>query len=80
MYSGDISGVGPRYCPSIEDKVKRFSENPSHHIVIEPEWLGSDQVYINGFSTSLPEEIQIDSLKKIPAFKDIELLRPGYAI
>ena len=80
MYSGDISGVGPRYCPSIEDKVKRFSENPSHHIVIEPEWLGSDQVYINGFSTSLPEEIQIDSLKKIPAFKDIKLLRPGYAI
>ena len=54
MYSGDISGVGPRYCPSIEDKVKRFSENPSHHIVIEPEWLGSDQVYINGFSPSLP--------------------------
>ena len=80
LFSGAIEGVGPRYCPSIEDKVKRFSENPSHHIVIEPEWLGSDQVYINGFSTSLPEEIQIDSLKKIPAFNDIKLLRPGYAI
>ena len=80
MYSGDIFGTGPRYCPSIEDKVKRFYDQPSHLLFLEPEWKNSDQIYINGFSTSLPEEIQINSLKKIPAFKNVELLRPGYAI
>ena len=80
MYSGEITGTGPRYCPSIEDKVKRFSDHKSHLLFLEPEWRDSDQIYINGFSTSLPEEIQIESLKKIEAFKDIEFLRPGYAI
>ena len=80
MYTGEIFGTGPRYCPSIEDKIKRFSDNPSHHLLLEPEWKNSDQVYINGFSTSLPEDVQIKSLKKIPAFENIELLRPGYAI
>ena len=80
MYSGEITGTGPRYCPSIEDKVKRFSDHKSHLLFLEPEWKDSDQIYINGFSTSLPEKIQIESLKKIEAFKNIEFLRPGYAI
>ena len=80
MYSGEITGVGPRYCPSIEDKVQRFSHHPTHLLFLEPEWENSDQIYINGFSTSLPEETQLNSLKKIEAFKNIEFLRPGYAI
>ena len=80
MYSGEIKGVGPRYCPSIEDKIKRFEKQPSHLLFLEPEWYKSDQIYINGFSTSLPEQIQIESLKQIPAFEKIEFLRPGYAI
>ena len=80
MYSGEIKGIGPRYCPSIEDKIKRFEKQTSHLLFLEPEWFNSDQIYINGFSTSLPEKIQIESLKQIPAFKKIELLRPGYAI
>ena len=80
MYSGEIDAVGPRYCPSIEDKVKRFSEQPSHLLFLEPEWRNSDQIYINGFSTSLPEEIQYKSLKLLPGFEKIEFLRPGYAI
>ena len=80
MYSGEIKGVGPRYCPSIEDKIKRFEHQPSHLLFLEPEWFNSDQIYINGFSTSLPEQTQIESLKQIPAFEKIEFLRPGYAI
>ena len=80
MYNGEIKGVGPRYCPSIEDKVKRFAEQPSHLLFLEPEWYQSDQIYINGFSTSLPESVQIESLKTIPAFKNVDFLRPGYAI
>ncbi len=80
MYNGEIKGVGPRYCPSIEDKIKRFEHQPSHLLFLEPEWFNSDQIYINGFSTSLPEQIQVESLKQIPAFKKIEFLRPGYAI
>jgi len=80
MYSGEITGVGPRYCPSIEDKVQRFSHHPSHLLFLEPEWKNSDQIYINGFSTSLPEEAQLNSLSQIEAFKNIEFLRPGYAI
>ena len=80
MYSGEITGVGPRYCPSIEDKVQRFSHHPTHLLFLEPEWENSDQIYINGFSTSLPEEIQLNSLSQIEAFKNIKFLRPGYAI
>ena len=80
MYSGEITGVGPRYCPSIEDKVQRFSHHPTHLLFLEPEWENSDQIYINGFSTSLPEETQLNSLSQIEAFKNIEFLRPGYAI
>ena len=80
MYSGEILAAGPRYCPSIEDKIIRFSEQDSHLLFLEPEWFRSDQIYINGFSTSLPEDVQIDSLRQNPAFKNITLLRPGYAI
>jgi len=80
MYSGEILATGPRYCPSIEDKIVRFSKQKSHLLFLEPEWFRSDQIYINGFSTSLPEEVQLNSLRQIPAFINIELLRPGYAI
>ena len=80
MFSGKIEGIGPRYCPSIEDKIHRFSQNPEHLLFLEPEWLNSDQIYLNGFSTSLPQKVQIKALKKIKALKDVELIRPGYAI
>ena len=80
MFSGKIEAAGPRYCPSIEDKVVRFSDRPSHLLFLEEEWLGSNQVYIGGFSTSLPEDVQKNSLKKIPAFKNLSFIRPGYAI
>ena len=80
MFSGKIKGIGPRYCPSIEDKVFRFKERESHHLFLEPEWLNSDQIYINGFSTSLPEKTQKSALKTIPALKNVRFIRPGYAI
>ncbi len=80
MYNGEISATGPRYCPSIEDKVNRFSDQPSHLLFLEPEWNNSDQIYLNGFSTSLPENVQLKSLQKIPALKNVSFLRPGYAI
>ena len=80
MFSGKIKGVGPRYCPSIEDKIFRFKDRPSHHLFLEPEWSGSDQIYVNGFSTSLPEKTQRDALRTIPALKDVQFIRPGYAI
>tara|TARA_B110001454_G_scaffold215863_1_gene238052 strand:- start:5255 stop:6343 length:1089 start_codon:yes stop_codon:yes gene_type:complete len=80
MFSGDVSGVGPRYCPSIEDKIHRFVKKKSHLLFLEPEWVSSDQIYVNGFSTSLPEKTQLSALRKIPALKNVEFLRPGYAI
>ena len=80
MFAGNITGVGPRYCPSVEDKVVRFADKDRHQLFLEPEWEGSNQIYINGFSTSLPEEIQYKSLKLLPGFEKIEFLRPGYAI
>ncbi|MBH08757.1 MAG: tRNA uridine-5-carboxymethylaminomethyl(34) synthesis enzyme MnmG [Candidatus Marinimicrobia bacterium] len=80
MFSGEITGVGPRYCPSIEDKIHRFSHQKSHTLFLEPEWVGSDQIYINGFSTSLPESAQLKSIRAIPALKRCDFLRPGYAI
>jgi tRNA uridine 5-carboxymethylaminomethyl modification enzyme len=80
MFSGEIDGVGPRYCPSVEDKIHRFSHHDSHILFLEPEWLGSDQIYLNGFSTSLPEDVQLDALRHIPALKNVEFFRPGYAI
>jgi len=80
MFTGLISGAGPRYCPSIEDKVVRFSDKEKHQLFLEPEGLDSDQVYVNGFSTSLPEEIQLEALQKIKGLEEIEMVRPGYAV
>ena len=80
MFSGDVGGVGPRYCPSIEDKIHRFNHHDTHTLFLEPEWLNSDQIYLNGFSTSLPEKIQLEALKSIPALKNVKFFRPGYAI
>ena len=80
MFAGNITGVGPRYCPSIEDKVVRFKDRDRHQLFLEPEWEGADQIYINGFSTSLPEEVQLKSLKTIKGLENVSLIRPGYAI
>lgn len=80
LFSGVIQGIGPRYCPSIEDKVVRFSEKLSHQLFLEPEWTNSDQLYVNGFSSSLPEETQLASLRSVPGLEKVEFIRPGYAI
>lgn len=80
MYNGSISGLGPRYCPSIEDKINRFAERDRHQIFVEPEGWKTVEVYVNGFSTSLPEEIQVKALRKIPGFEKAKIFRPGYAI
>ena len=80
MFSGKITGVGARYCPSIEDKVVRFEDRERHQLFLEPEWEGANQIYVNGFSTSLPEEAQIGALKTIKGLENVKLIRPGYAI
>jgi len=80
MFSGRISGTGPRYCPSIEDKINRFSERERHQLFVEPEGWNTVEVYVNGFSTSLPEEVQYTALRKVPGFEDVRMFRPGYAI
>ncbi len=80
MYSGKEMAAGPRYCPSIEDKVYKFNQNPSHVLQLEPEWSKSEQIYVNGFSTSLEEKIQLKSLKTVKGLEDVEFIRPGYAI
>jgi tRNA uridine 5-carboxymethylaminomethyl modification enzyme len=80
MFSGRIQGKGPRYCPSIEDKITRFSQKDSHHIFLEPEEADGDTVYVNGFSTSLPADIQLQALRSIRGLSDVEMLRPGYAV
>lgn len=80
LFSGDIGGVGPRYCPSIEDKIYRFSHHNSHTLFLEPEWTDSEQIYVNGFSTSLPEQVQLDALREIPGLENTHFFRPGYAI
>ena len=80
MYSGEKMATGPRYCPSIEDKVYKFNQNPSHILQLEPEWTMSEQIYVNGFSTSLEEKIQLKSLKTVSGLEDVEFIRPGYAI
>ncbi len=80
LFSGVIQGVGPRYCPSIEDKVVRFSDKSSHQLFLEPEWSNGDQIYVNGFSSSLPEDVQLASLRTVPGLEQVEFIRPGYAI
>jgi tRNA uridine 5-carboxymethylaminomethyl modification enzyme len=80
MFTGRIKGLGPRYCPSIEDKINRFAERDRHQIFVEPEGLNTVEMYINGFSTSLPEDVQYKALLQIPGFENVKMFRPGYAI
>jgi len=80
MFTGRIKGLGPRYCPSIEDKINRFADKDRHQIFVEPEGWETVEVYVNGFSTSLPEEIQQKALQKIPGFEKAKMFRPGYAV
>ncbi|MGN6291154.1 MAG: tRNA uridine-5-carboxymethylaminomethyl(34) synthesis enzyme MnmG [Chitinophagaceae bacterium] len=80
MFAGRIDGVGPRYCPSIEDKINRFAERERHQLFIEPEGWNTVEIYVNGFSTSLPEDVQYDALRIIPGFENVRIFRPGYAI
>ena len=80
MFNGRIQGLGPRYCPSIEDKIERFSERNRHQIFVEPEGWDTVEVYVNGFSTSLPENVQHQAIRLIPGFEKAKIFRPGYAI
>ncbi len=80
MFTGRIQGIGPRYCPSIEDKIDRFAERDRHQIFVEPEGWNTVEIYVNGFSTSLPEDVQLNAMRKIPGFENAKMFRPGYAI
>ena len=80
MFSGRIQGLGPRYCPSIEDKIDRFADKERHQLFVEPEGWNTVEVYVNGFSTSLPQEIQYEALRMVPGFENVKFFRPGYAI
>jgi tRNA uridine 5-carboxymethylaminomethyl modification enzyme len=80
MYSGRIKGIGPRYCPSVEDKINRFADKDRHQIFVEPEGWNTIEIYVNGFSTSLPEDVQLKALKLIKGFENVKMFRPGYAI
>jgi tRNA uridine 5-carboxymethylaminomethyl modification enzyme len=80
MFNGRIQGLGPRYCPSIEDKINRFAERERHQIFVEPEGWDTVEIYVNGFSTSLPEDVQYQAMRKIPGFENAKMFRPGYAI
>ncbi len=80
MFAGRIDGVGPRYCPSIEDKINRFAERERHQLFIEPEGWNTVEIYVNGFSTSLPEDVQYKALRMVPGFENVRIFRPGYAI
>ncbi|MCL4424192.1 MAG: FAD-dependent oxidoreductase, partial [Firmicutes bacterium] len=76
LFTGVIEGVGPRYCPSIEDKVVRFAEKPSHQVFLEPEGLDTEEMYVQGMSSSLPEEVQLEMLRTIPGLERVEMMRP----
>ncbi|WP_461100890.1 tRNA uridine-5-carboxymethylaminomethyl(34) synthesis enzyme MnmG [Spirosoma koreense] len=80
MFTGRIKGLGPRYCPSVEDKINRFADKDRHQIFVEPEGWDTVEVYVNGFSTSLPEMVQYNALRKIPGFENVRMFRPGYAV
>ena len=80
MYQGRIEGVGPRYCPSIEDKINRFADRERHQLFVEPKGWNTVEIYVNGFSTSLPEEVQYEALRMVPGFEKARMFRPGYAI
>ena len=80
MFAGRIDGVGPRYCPSIEDKINRFAERDRHQLFVEPEGWNTVEIYVNGFSTSLPEEVQYEAIRMVPGFENVKMFRPGYAI
>lgn len=80
MFAGRIDGIGPRYCPSIEDKINRFAERDRHQLFIEPEGWNTIEIYVNGFSTSLPEDVQYKALSQVPGFENCRMFRPGYAI
>jgi len=80
MFNGRIRGLGPRYCPSIEDKINRFADRDRHQLFVEPEGWNTCEIYVNGFSSSLPEEVQYKALKKVPGFENMKMFRPGYAI
>lgn len=80
MFSGRIQGIGPRYCPSIEDKINRFAERDRHQLFVEPEGWNTVEVYVNGFSTSLPEDVQVKALRRVKGFENARIFRPGYAI
>jgi len=80
MFAGRIDGIGPRYCPSIEDKINRFAERDRHQLFIEPEGWDTVEIYVNGFSTSLPEEVQYEAIRRVEGFQNVKMFRPGYAI
>jgi len=80
LYSGKIKGVGPRYCPSIEDKVVKFREKPRHQLFLEPEGMGTNEFYVNGFATSLPEDVQLKAIRTVPGLENAQMMRTGYAI
>ena len=80
MFSGRIQGLGPRYCPSIEDKIERFSDRERHQLFVEPEGWDTCEIYVNGFSSSLPEDVQYKALRMVPGFENMKMFRPGYAI
>lgn len=80
MFTGRIEGIGPRYCPSIEDKINRFAERDRHQIFVEPEGFNTVEIYVNGFSTSLPEDVQYNAIRQIEGFENVRIFRPGYAI
>jgi tRNA uridine 5-carboxymethylaminomethyl modification enzyme len=80
LFNGQIRGIGPRYCPSLEDKIVRFPDRERHQIYLEPEGVDAPEIYVNGFSMSLPEQVQRDLVHALPGLGDAVLLRPGYAV